>query len=561
MKINRTLSFQICFGFFITNFILLLILGITFYLSSGDIIVQKDRISITEAIKRRSEYLKGYTDKLRAFSEILAKDDRVYDFLKNKNKSEKSNILKLIDNILQIDPYIKTVVILGRDGSVISNEKTLNMNTSKNMMKEEWYLRALKEQKAVLNPVRRQKFEQEDREQWVISISQEIKDESGENLGVLLIDVDYRVLQNYLRIEELNTNQDIAILDNDGNIVYYKDFSMNGEEKLKLDTMEDSADNYIIQNNKIITKYNIENTDWTLVGVASLKELNMLKNNLIKLFFLSGALSLLIILGINLLLSKKIIKPIKRLEKHVNDFSLISLDEELNSGVSEEVLSLTKKFNEMIEKINYLREYEIKALHSQINPHFLYNTLDTIIWMAEFEDTEKVINITKSLANFFRVSLSNGREKITLKEELEHVKEYLFIQKQRYEDKLNYSFEIDEDIYDVEVPKIILQPIVENSIYHGIKNLEGAGEIKIYSLIVDGSIEIVIEDNGVGFANTKNRNNLKIGGIGIGNVDKRIKFYYGENYGVVIDHNCRSGAKVIIRLPYIKYIKIEGEKK
>lgn len=552
MKINRTLSFQICFGFFITNFILLLILGVTFYFSSGDIIVQKDRISITEAIKRRSEYLKGYTDKLRAFSEILAKDDRVYDFLKNKNKSEKPNILKLIENILQVDPYIKTVVILGRDGSVISNEKTLNMNTSKNMMKEEWYLKALKEERAVLNPIRKQKFEQGDMDQWVISISQEIVDESGENLGVLLIDVDYRVLQNYLRIEELDTNQDIVILDDDGNIVYYKDFSMSSEEQLKLNSIKNSDDNYIIQNHKIVTKYKIGNTNWTLIGIASLKELNMLKNNLIKLFFVSGGVSLLIIIVINLLISKKIINPIKKLEKHVNDFSVISLDSELDSGVSEEVLSLTRKFNEMIEKINYLREYEIKALHSQINPHFLYNTLDTIIWMAEFQDTEKVINITKSLANFFRVSLSNGREKITLREEIEHVREYLFIQKQRYEEKLNYSFEIDEDIYEIEVPKIILQPIVENSIYHGIKNLEGAGEIKIYSLTTKDNIQIVIEDNGVGFANTKKKNSLKIGGVGIDNVDKRIKFYYGENYGIVIDHNQKIGAKVIIKLPYIK---------
>lgn len=558
MKINRTLSFQIGLGFFITNFILLLILGMTFYLSSGDIIVEKDRISITEAIKRRSEYLEGYTDKLRALSELIAKDDRVYDFLKNSNKNEKKNILRLIDNILDIDSYIKTVVILGRDGSVVSNEKTLNMNTSKNMMREEWYIKALKEEKAVLNPVRKQNFQQEDRNQWVISMSQELVDENGDNLGVLLIDVDYRVLQNYLRIEELNTNQDIVILDSDGNIVYYKDLSMNEDEKRKLGTIKDRDANYIIQNNKLITTYKIENTDWTLIGIASLKELHTLKNNLIKLFFLSGGVSLLIIIGINLLLSNKIIKPIKRLEKHVNDFSIMPLDESKDSGISEEVLSLTKNFNAMTEKINYLREYEIKVLHSQINPHFLYNTLDTIIWMAEFQDTEKVISITKALANFFRISLSNGREMISLKEEIEHIKEYLFIQKQRYEDKLNYSFEISEEILEIEVPKIILQPIVENSIYHGIKNLDGAGEIKISFMVMGENIEIVIEDNGVGFVNTQKKNNLKIGGIGIGNVDKRIKFYYGENYGVIIDDKLKKGAKVVIRLPYINN---KGEKK
>ena len=223
----------------------------------------------------------------------------------------------------------------------------------------------------------------------------------------------------------------------------------------------------------------------------------------------------------------------------------------LKEDTGYEINNLIEHFNTMIKKIKYLREYEIKALHSQINPHFLYNTLDTIIWMAEFEDKKKVIAITKALANFFRISLSNGNEMIFLKDEIKHVQEYLFIQKQRYEDKLSYFFNVDETLLSVEVPKIIIQPIVENSIYHGIKNISGNGIIKINVYKKDNSINISIKDNGIGFKKSKNFKKSKIGGVGIKNVVKRIKFYYGKEYGIFIPSTDK-GSEVIIKIPLNK---------
>ena len=172
--------------------------------------------------------------------------------------------------------------------------------------------------------------------------------------------------------------------------------------------------------------------------------------------------------------------------------------------------------------------------------------------MAEFEDNEKVISITKSLANYFRLSLSNGHEKIPLKDEIMHTKEYLFIQKQRYEDKLSYFFNIeDESLLSIEVPKIIIQPIVENSIYHGIKNLSGNGIITIDVYRQNSTINISVKDNGIGFEKAKQFKKSKTGGVGFQNVDKRIKFYYGKNYGVFINKdNKTEGAEVIIKIPF-----------
>ena len=246
---------------------------------------------------------------------------------------------------------------------------------------------------------------------------------------------------------------------------------------------------------------------------------------------------------------------------------MMTIDETLDARVEEkgcyESVNLARHFNEMTFKIKelmddisskekYLRTYEINALYSQINPHFLYNTLDTIIWMAEFGESEKVIDITKSLASFFRLSLSKGDEMISLEDELNHAREYLFIQKQRYENKLEYEFLVDEELVEMKVPKIILQPLVENAIYHGIRELEDGGKISISARKVDKTVELLIKDDGKGFSVDKNeKSDMKLGGIGIKNVDDRIKLYYGEDYGGEIRSEKGRGTEAVIRIPLV----------
>ena len=188
-----------------------------------------------------------------------------------------------------------------------------------------------------------------------------------------------------------------------------------------------------------------------MIEISYMQEIESLKNHFFEMIVISCLASLFITVLISISVLRRITKPIKELEQHINNFNNDLSKINLKGDVSIEILSLQNHFNEMIDKIKYLREYEINALYSQINPHFLYNTLDTIIWMAEFQDTEKVISITKALSNFFRISLSNGKEKIPLKEEINHIKEYLYIQKQRYEDKLEYKISIQEELENIEV--------------------------------------------------------------------------------------------------------------
>lgn len=547
---NKPLNIKIGFYFLITNLVLVLLLGSIFYFSSSSLLIRKEISAKTEAIEKSGNYIELYMSKLTTLSQVISHDKGVYDYLKNKDETEKNRILNMIDNTLSTDPYIKSIILIRKDGAVISNEKNVNMEVSSDMMKEEWYVNSLMNPMPVLNPLRKQNFSLDGMDDWVISVSREIADTNGENLGVLLIDVKYQALHEYLQNQETGKNSDIVILDEDNRIVYYKEIPYDTSQEKYLKNLKNIEEGYNRKENTVTVKYPIKNTHWILVEISYMQEIESLKNHFFEMIVISCLASLLITVLISISVLRRITKPIKELEQHMNNFNNDLSKINLKGDVSIEILSLQNHFNEMIDKIKYLREYEINALYSQINPHFLYNTLDTIIWMAEFQDTEKVISITKALSNFFRISLSNGKEKIPLKEEINHIKEYLYIQKQRYEDKLEYKISIQEELENIEVPKIILQPFVENAIYHGIKNLDTTGIISIYSQIIDDRIELIIEDNGIGFEAAKKQALMKMGGVGIKNVNKRIQYYYGNEYGAKIDSSFKAGARIIITLPY-----------
>ncbi len=271
-----------------------------------------------------------------------------------------------------------------------------------------------------------------------------------------------------------------------------------------------------------------------------------------------GTVLLFVLIGGSYIIAERITKPIKLLQDAMVDLDHVKLPK---YGVTYEVDELSKQYQKMLDKIQrllseikeneqYLRNYELSALYSQINPHFLYNTLDTIVWMAEFNDSEKVIEVTKSLAQFFRISLSKGQEMITLESEIDHITQYLFIQKQRYEDQLNYTIELPEALKNLEVPKIILQPIVENAIYHGIKEQTEGGHILVRCSVENESLQIIVADDGVGFdMNQQTSNTLKLGGVGIENVKKRLNLVYGEASRFEINSVINQGTTIKIFIP------------
>lgn len=551
MKLKKTMKnsmlLQLFFYYLIGNLLFILFLSSIFYYTSKYIIMNKEIEYTNENVISTSRYITLYADKLKNMINLLSVDADVRNFLISGNEDSKKSIKKMIYSILGNNKGIKSITVIGKNGNIVSSDKNNDMKISENMMKEKWYVDAINNSDMpVFNPSRKDSASSMNSALWFLSISRDIKNSKGENLGVIVFDIKYEILERYLNSISFGKQSDNIIVDKNNNVIYYKDVKCFADKKClaKFSEKNKDKDTYLYE-------INIENTNWSLRSIANTNDLVTLKKNFSHIVIIIFLVSLAFSSIITFIVITKILKPLIKLENHMQNFENNLREFHLSEKTGYEIQNLVEHFNIMVEKIKYLREYEIKALHSQINPHFLYNTLDTIIWMAEFEDNEKVISITKSLANYFRLSLSNGHEKIPLKDEIMHTKEYLFIQKQRYEDKLSYFFNIeDESLLSIEVPKIIIQPIVENSIYHGIKNLSGNGIITIDVYRENSTINISVKDNGIGFEKAKQFKKSKTGGVGTQNVDKRIKFYYGKNYGVFRNENNKNeGAEVIIKIP------------
>ena len=551
MKLKRTMKnsmlLQLFFYYIIGNLLFVLFLSSIFYYTSKYIIMNKEIEYTNENVISTSRYITLYADKLKNIINLLSVDADVRNFLISGNEDSKKSIEKMIYSILDSNKGIKNITVIGKNGNIVSSDKNNDMKISENMMKEKWYVDAINNSDMpVFNPSRKNSTSSMNSALWFLSISRDIKNSKGENLGVIVFDIKYEILERYLNSISFGKQIDNIIVDKNNNIIYYKDVKCFADKKClaKFSEKNKNKDTYLYETQ-------IENTNWNLRSLANTNDLVTLKKNFSHIVIIIFLVSLAFSSIITFIVITKILRPLIKLENHMQNFENNLREFHLSEKTGYEIQNLVEHFNVMVEKIKYLREYEIKALHSQINPHFLYNTLDTIIWMAEFEDNEKVISITKSLANYFRLSLSNGHEKISLKDEIMHTKEYLFIQKQRYEKKLSYFFNIeDESLLSIEVPKIIIQPIVENSIYHGIKNLSGNGIITIDVYRQNSTVNISVKDNGIGFEKAKQFKKSKTGGVGIKNVDKRIKFYYGKNYGVFINKDSKTkGAEVVIKIP------------
>ena len=278
-------------------------------------------------------------------------------------------------------------------------------------------------------------------------------------------------------------------------------------------------------------------------------------------------------IGAAWIISASIYLPIKKLQGLTTTITKNDLQALLSSENVDEITELGMSFNIMTSRIRdlldskvreqeNLKKAELKALQAQINPHFLYNTLDTIVWMSEANQPQQVIEIVKALSSFFRIALSRGKDWISISQEMEHVRSYLLIQKIRYRDILDYEIEVDENILDGTILKLTLQPIVENALYHGIKNKRNGGAIRIQARKANDDLVLLeVQDDGVGFtpykltqiraAFTSDSDEIlqSESGFGLENVNKRIQLYYGGQYGLTIESQYQEGTRVTVAIP------------
>lgn len=554
---SRRFSVQLSLFFLGAGLTVILLLSGAVYWFASNLLMSETISKTHDLLEMSGANIGTYIARVKGESNVFAGSPSLRQYLSDDEESLRTGLLSQIDTLLQNDSSIKSIVVVSKDGRILSNEKNLDMSVSSDMMKEDWYIESIHNTMPVLTGARMQSFSS-DKDNWVISVSTEITGDSGDNLGVLLMDMEYSVIEDHLRSLDLGREGYVFLLNDKGEPVYHKDTSyFSDPDKLaQLLEIQSAGDGYDKASNLLTCQTQIEKTGWTMVGVVSLDTLKMLERQLFEAVLLTGGLLFIAVLLIGILFTRRLSTPMADLERGMNEIEKLA-EVRVRKNSFYEVELLAGNYNRMIHRIRVLmdeisdkektlRHAELNALVSQINPHFLYNTLDTIVWMAEFNDSSRVIALTKSLAAFFRLSLSGGRELITVEDELEHVRQYLYIQKERYGDKLNYTIHAPEEVLDYTVPKIILQPIAENSIYHGIKPLDRPGQITITVQEEGEKLIFTVSDNGAGYRPdvAVADNPSRPGKVGLKNVDERLKLYYGPGYGVTIHSAPGAGCRV-----------------
>ena len=520
----------------------------------------------------------SYISYMENISSVLAHNSDVQDFMFGTEEEYRQSMHQVqtqFNTVISSRPDIYNIGIVKEGGRSLINNGVAQINPYVNIHELEWYKNAvLSPEKICLSSAHVQHVVEGSRP-WVITLSRYIQDVNNpENGCVLFVDLNYSAISDLCDESSVGEKGYVFILDEQGNIVYhpkqqqlYNELQTEHIEEVR-NCKKDYLELDVGENARLYTISRSEKTGWTVVSCSYTSELLIRSDQAQKLYILIAVVLVVLTLIMSNVMSKGITRPIQVLRS-----SMAKVQEGkfqvVNTGVDSknEIGSLTRTFNDMTEKIQELmqqnieeqkakRKSELKALQSQINPHFLYNTLDSIIWMAEGNKNEEVVLMTASLAKLLRQNISNGEEQISIFQEVEYCKNYLTIQKMRYKDKLEYEIDVQPEIKNEKIIKLMLQPLIENAIYHGIKYKETKGLLVLKGYEENGNIVFQIRDNGVGMTPEvlqhifeRHTVNYRSNGVGVYNVQKRIKLTYGPQYGITYESVVGEGTVATIVIP------------
>ena len=519
-------------------------------------------------------YLQDYLETV-----IKEEDDYVDGGIGKNMRSYEMSSQAFSDTLLS-RADISSIMIFGKKKMLLNRSMYTYQRVALDYSKLDWYAKAVaKPQDAIITGPNRHSFFDTDDE--MISLSREVQSyENGTFRGVILINLNMNKITEICNSFQEKQENFICIINDKGELVYEQ---QNGKERFAFDEKENRQKlNTALERMKescfrlnyrgekyLVTRTDMKTTGWTQVSMVPYKSV------MAETMAISGVmiLAVVITLIVTLLLLNRIltgvVKPLKKLEKYMVQVNPDNMDQRMEILTDDEIGHLSMKFNQMMDRIRNLKEqvieeqedkrkYELQALQAQINPHFLYNTLDSIIWMAETNDSN-IVAMTEALAKLFRISLNKGNEEISLERELEHVKNYLIIQSMRYADKFTYEISVDPGVERCRTIKLILQPIVENCIYHGINKKRGTGKITIRAYRREQNLIIEVSDDGCGMPKEISRKilsdeieseNISGSGIGVKNVNERIQLRFGKKYGLSYSSEEGVGTTVTYVLPY-----------
>lgn len=479
--------------------------------------------------------------------------------------------------------YLVSIACFDNKGELVAATPVNTLKANVDITLQNWYTEAtLKPENLHFSSSHVQNlFEySNERYHWVISLSKgiEITKNGNNESGILLVDMSFSGIEQLFA--KLNAN-DISytyLIDQDGEIIYHPRQNLIYSNLLEENnTAAAECDDGVYEESfhgedRIFTVKTVGYTGWKIVSVIPKEKLYSQWDQMQKICFTILLIAIVIVVVLNRLLSDRITQPIRKLENSVKELGMQSPDS-IYAGGSVEIQHLGMSIRKMVSQMKQLmddvvkeqeekRKSELDALQSQINPHFLYNTLDSIVWMIECERYRDAVAMVTSLAKLFRISLSKGRSIIRIADEFQHANTYCYIQKIRFKNKFETQFSLEQGIEDCATIKLIIQPLLENAIYYGLEAADGDGMIQVNGYRKDGDIYIDVIDNGIGMPPEQVEHLLSDGqyvrkrgsGVGLRNVDQRIKLYFGNEYGLIIESEPDEGTKVSIHLPEIREV-------
>jgi two-component system, sensor histidine kinase YesM len=550
-----------------------------------DKIIEKQASEHTlQLIGQANKSLESYGETMQDVSYLISFNPDIIRFLHGEedlDSNDNYQLKKFLQGFTTVNPEIAGILVINEEGNYLSNE--LYPRNIKSLTEERWYQDAARNKgifKFIGHPADRSlKSHVNYTDNEIVSGARAIVDPETEKvIGVVLIDLKLRVISEIIEDVRLGKSGYLMVIDDEGEVIYSPKGSLVDSIQLswfKTDSPNSFSKKINGKNMQFIYRKS-PFTNWTTIGVfsttESVMEVRQVNFYIISILFIVLAF----VIGVSYYFSYSMSRPINQLNSVMKKVESGDLSIRYRGNRADEIGMLGRSFNNMIEQINKLialmqiqgrqkREAELQALQAHIKPHFLYNTLDTINWMSRKKGALDVAELVESLSQLFRIGLSKGNDIISLESEIEHIHSYLKIQKARYKEKLNYSISINPELNNINVVKLVLQPIVENAIYHGIKERRGPGNITITGEEVDGDLVLYVKDDGVGipeerlcklneslavsFDSLEETRNRKAIGYGVMNVQARIRLTFGEPYGLSIESEQGKGAIVKILLP------------
>ena len=484
---------------------------------------------------------------------------------------------------------IQSIALYDTEGELMAAEPVILQKKGVNAGQQPWFTQAMAEiENMHFSTPHIQNLFQDDakRYHFVISLSRAVDVIDGDRPenGVLLVDLKYSYLEEMMnRMNDSNRGRYYYVCDGAGNLIYHPYYNKinRGLFRENTDIVCTSGDGVYKKmrsedgNKQTVIISTIAYTGWKMVGVvrqdARTDSLEQFRIYMVVIVIML----IMMLLLVNRIVSKKISSPILKLDASVRAYEAGEKPDiyiggsyeirHLGNSIQSSYEEIERLMKEIMEEQNERRKSELAALQSQINPHFLYNTLESITWMIESGKNQDAVFMISELAKLFRISLSRGKTIISIKDELQHCRNYMNIQKYRYKERFETEYDISEEIYSFCTVKLILQPILENAIYYGVGDMDKDEDPRI---VVKGwkqeqDIYIAVSDNGIGMRRedvenilTGNQKAIKHGsGVGLINVHTRIRLMFGKKYGLIVESEPDEGTTVTIHLPAVPYTR------